>query len=96
MLPITNELRILVASTEKRLTVRHVLPYVGALYRDSGTCCLARVLDDGMTGEGFVREAEERARAAGHPYCEAVAALLLRLSFSQRWRFYSERGAWQR
>ena len=70
-------------------TVPEVLPLARAIYlRDGGGagCCLHVVLDDNNVGAKHVEGIEAAARERGHEDCAELAALLARMSTSQRRR----------
>lgn len=66
-------------------TVPQVLPLARALYRrHSAGCCLHVVLDDGNTEASMLSGTEQRARELGHDDCAQLAALLAKMSRTQR------------
>lgn len=76
-------------------TVPEVLPLVQALYqteRGACGCCLHAVLDDGNVLDDHVAYSMQRAEEAGHQDCRALAALLLRMSKTQRLKLSSLAG----
>jgi hypothetical protein len=72
-------------------TVPEALPLVRELYAQPGGgagCCLHVVLDDGNVHDDNVRFCINEAVDLGHPRCEELARLLLRMSRTQRLKLY--------
>lgn len=70
-----------------RLTVPEVRPFVAAIYARPGGgagCCLHIVLDDCNVRDVFVRACLESAQSRSCFGCALVAALMLRMTKTQR------------